>query len=63
MDFYELASERWFVVYEYGAGDNSYGAFFEQQGTTVLASIHDGDLLICVKRHRRSGTRSLADCS
>jgi hypothetical protein len=47
MDFYELASERWFVVYEYGAGDNSYGAFFDQQGTTVLASIHDGDLLNC----------------
>lgn len=47
MDFYELASERWFVVYEYGAGDNSYGAFFEQQGTAVLASIHDGDLLNC----------------
>jgi hypothetical protein len=47
MDFYELASERWFVVYEYGVGDNSYGAFFEQQGTTVLASIHDGDLLNC----------------
>lgn len=47
IDFYELASERWFVVYEYGAGDNSYGAFFDQEGTDVLASIHDGDLLDC----------------
>jgi hypothetical protein len=47
MDFYELASERWFVVYEYGAGDNSYGAIFEQEGTGVVASIHDGDLLDC----------------
>jgi hypothetical protein len=47
MQFYELASERWFAVYEYGVGDNSYGAFFDQQGTAVLASIHDGDLLNC----------------
>jgi hypothetical protein len=47
MEFYELASERWFVVYEYGVGDNSYGGFFEQEGTEVAASIHDGDLLNC----------------
>lgn len=47
MNFYEPASERWFVVYEYGVGDNSYGAFFDQQGVDVLASIHDGDLLSC----------------
>lgn len=47
VDFYELASERWFVAYEYGVGDNSYGAFFDQEGTDVLASIHDGDLLSC----------------
>ena len=48
IDFYELASERWFVVYEYGVGDNSYGAFFDAEGTEVLASIHDGDLLSCI---------------
>ena len=47
IDFYELASERWFVVYEYGVGGNSYGAFFDQQGTAVIAAIHDGDLLNC----------------
>jgi hypothetical protein len=47
IDFYELATERWFVVYEYGVGDNSYGAFFESEGTEVVASIHDGDLLNC----------------
>jgi hypothetical protein len=40
-------SDRAFVAYEYGAGDNSYGAFFEQQSLEVAASIHDGDLLDC----------------
>lgn len=45
--FYELASERWFAVYEYGAGDNSYGAFFDLDGTDVRAAIHDGDILDC----------------
>lgn len=43
----ELASGRIFTVLEYGVGDNSYGAFFEQGGSEVLASIHDGDLLAC----------------
>jgi hypothetical protein len=47
IDFYELASGREFVVYEYGVGDNSYGAFFELEGVEVAAAIHDGDLLDC----------------
>jgi hypothetical protein len=47
IEFYELASGREFVVYEYGVGDNSYGAFFEREGVEVVASIHDGDLLDC----------------
>jgi hypothetical protein len=42
------ATSRSFVVYEYGAGDNSYGAFFFQEQTEVVASIHDGDLLECL---------------
>lgn len=41
------ATDRAFVVYEYGAGDNSYGAFFAQAQVDVAASIHDGDLLDC----------------
>jgi hypothetical protein len=41
------SSGRAFAVYEYGVGDNSYGAYFEQDGTEVVASIHDGDVLDC----------------
>jgi hypothetical protein len=44
---HQLATDRNFVVYEYGAGDNSYGAFFPSDSAEVLASIHDGDLLNC----------------
>jgi len=36
-----------FVAYEYGAGDNSYGAIFNAESTEPAASIHDGDLLRC----------------
>jgi hypothetical protein len=43
----EVASGREFVVYEYGVGDNSYGAFFARDAAEVVASIHDGDLLDC----------------
>jgi hypothetical protein len=43
----ERATGREFVVLEYGAGDNSYGAFFARESVEVLASIHDGDLLDC----------------
>jgi hypothetical protein len=42
----EPAARRDFVAFEYGAGDNSYGAIFGI-GTTIVASIHDGDLLGC----------------
>jgi hypothetical protein len=47
VELYELASGRAFTVMEYGVGDNSYGAFFEHDASTVVASIHDGDLLDC----------------
>jgi hypothetical protein len=43
----ESAGTRRFTVYEYGVGDNSYGAFFIEGGTELVASIHDGDLLDC----------------
>jgi len=45
--FVEPGGRRMFVAYEYGAGDNSYGAFFDHNGNTLVASIHDGDLEGC----------------
>ncbi len=47
IDFYELASGHPFVAFEYGAGDNSYGAYFPRDSAEVVASIHDGDVLDC----------------
>jgi hypothetical protein len=44
---YEPAAARTFVAFEYGAGDNSYGAYFEGRSDALVASIHDGDLLGC----------------
>ena len=55
IDFTELATGRLFVVFEYGAGDNSYGAFFERHSAEVVASIHDGDLLDCTITAATSG--------
>lgn len=43
----ERASARAFTAYEYGAGDNSYGAIFARGAADVVASIQDGDLLDC----------------
>ncbi len=36
-----------YLAFEYGVGDNSYGAIFAAGSATVLASIHDGELLAC----------------
>jgi hypothetical protein len=36
-----------FIAFEYGAGDNSYGAFFERRGEAMVSAIHDGDLYEC----------------
>jgi hypothetical protein len=44
---YRHADGREFVAVEYGAGENSYGAFFAAGGTTQVASIRDGDLASC----------------
>ncbi|MBX3162838.1 MAG: hypothetical protein KF773_43150 [Deltaproteobacteria bacterium] len=47
----EPAARRMFMAYEYGAGDNSYGAIFERRGDDMVSKIHDGDLEACtVKR-------------
>jgi hypothetical protein len=43
----DLVAGRAFTVFEYGAGDNSYGAFFASGTAMVVASIHDGDLTHC----------------
>lgn len=48
---YEAAAKRQFVAFEYGAGDNSYGAVFDRWGTGatygMVTNIHDGDLENC----------------
>jgi hypothetical protein len=43
----EPASTRAYTAYEYGAGDNSYGAIFSAGTSELAASIHDGDILHC----------------
>ena len=43
----EPAGQRTFVAYEYGAGDNSYGAIFDHHSGALVASIQDGDLAGC----------------
>jgi hypothetical protein len=48
LELHERAGVGAFTVFEYGVGDNSYGAVFARGALPVLASIHDGDLLDCV---------------
>ena len=43
----EPEAQRTFIAFEYGAGDNSYGAIFERWSGEMVASIHDGDLEGC----------------
>jgi hypothetical protein len=43
----DAASGRTFLAYEFGAGDNSYGAFFEGSSATPVAVNHDGDVYEC----------------
>ncbi|MDB4974639.1 MAG: hypothetical protein JWN48_2980 [Myxococcaceae bacterium] len=47
LELSETRGERAFSVYEYGVGDNSYGAVFEQGSLVLAASIHDGDFYDC----------------
>jgi hypothetical protein len=47
IDFRARDGGEAFVVYEYGVGDNSYGAFFRSGSAEIVAAIHDGDLLEC----------------
>lgn len=41
---------RRYEVFEYGAGDNSYGAIFRADSLHKVSSIHDGDLLDCTEQ-------------
>jgi hypothetical protein len=43
----DTARERDYIAYEYGAGDNSYGAIFPAADAEPVAEIHDGDLVDC----------------
>ncbi len=38
---------RRYLAYEYGAGDNSYGAIFDERDLEPAAEIHDGDIAAC----------------
>ncbi len=44
---YEPDAARTFLALEYGAGDNSYGAYFDGRSDELVARIHDGDLEGC----------------
>jgi hypothetical protein len=44
---HEPAAQRMFVAFEYGAGDNSYGAVFSRTDGSMVTNIHDGDLERC----------------
>jgi hypothetical protein len=43
----EPDAQRMFVAFEYGAGDNSYGAIFSRTDGSMVTNIHDGDLERC----------------
>ena len=47
IDFTERATGVPYVVFEYGVGHSSYGAYFALQSTEVIASIQDGDIADC----------------
>lgn len=46
-ELWDASARRAFTVYEVGAGDNSFGAFFDHGQTTVAAQILDGDIGAC----------------
>lgn len=47
LELFDAPGARSFTAFEYGAGDNSYGAIFAARSETIVASIHDGDLYDC----------------
>lgn len=65
VELWDASARRGFTAYEYGAGDNSYGAIFVQGTTTIAASIGDGDLSGCTSfwGNERRRCTSNADCA
>jgi len=45
--FWDNLAGRSLIAIEYGAGDNSYGAWFVEDSAEVVAGIHDGDHANC----------------
>ncbi|MDX2088037.1 MAG: DVUA0089 family protein [Kofleriaceae bacterium] len=43
----EENAQRAFISFEYGSGDNSYGAIFDRHSGEMVTNIHDGDLESC----------------
>jgi len=43
----DVPGSRYFKAFEYGAGDNSYGAIFQGDNVHPVAAIHDGFLESC----------------
>jgi hypothetical protein len=48
---YEPTAMRGFIAFEYGSGDNSYGAVFSRTDGSMVTNDHDGDLENCTVRH------------
>jgi hypothetical protein len=46
-ELFDVGHARGLVVYEYGAGDNSYGAYYHLDSTERVARINDGDVMDC----------------
>ena len=62
---WDASARRAFTAYEFGAGDNSYGAILDADGVGVRALIQDGDLYECDAfwgQERRACAQS-ADCA
>lgn len=47
LELRDAARGEAYTAYEYGAGDNSYGAVFSAGTLEIAASIHDGEFLNC----------------
>lgn len=44
---WDASNRRAYIAYEFGAGDNSYGAILNAADTTIVAKIQDGELNQC----------------
>ncbi|HTE53502.1 MAG TPA: proprotein convertase P-domain-containing protein [Kofleriaceae bacterium] len=55
LEVWDGTNRRSFTVYEYGAGDNSYGRLFGFGTTDTAALIGDGDIRECATTHGPEG--------